>query len=414
MRARPAPANSTMLSFTVSTPPWRPSRRMTVASRSMTWSRNGGAPQVVGPPRAANRSLTPYGMPPRIGASEWLRRRSARRASARARSGSNAATALKRAPISISACRAASASSSGETALRRSIWARSGRVAKRYSRFTTRRPMLRSAAMRPALAMVLAVLLSACGGIAPPALPSPTPAPAGTSLADLAVYQGADREQMLIEGARKEGKAVLYTSNSQIEGLMTDFQKKYPFIKVDAVRGQNTEIQQRLREEFRANTVLADVVESSGEGMGQMVPLDVFQEYFSPDLAAYDESSITRGPGGNVLVLADREVYPGLAWNTNLVNSAEAPKTFDDLLDQKWKGKMGIVSSSTGTNWVGLLMNVKGEEYVKKIAQQQVKVQNITAAALTDLVVSGEVPMSPVIGYADVLQAQAKGAPIQW
>jgi len=268
--------------------------------------------------------------------------------------------------------------------------------------------------MRPALAMVLAVLLSACGGIAPPALPSPTPAPAGTSLADLAVYQGADREQMLIEGARKEGKAVLYTSNSQIEGLMTDFQKKYPFIKVDAVRGQNTEIQQRLREEFRANTVLADVVESSGEGMGQMVPLDVFQEYFSPDLAAYDESSITRGPGGNVLVLADREVYPGLAWNTNLVNSAEAPKTFDDLLDPKWKGKMGIVSSSTGTNWVGLLMNVKGEEYVKKIAQQQVKVQNITAAALTDLVVSGEVPMSPVIGYADVLQAQAKGAPIQW
>jgi iron(III) transport system substrate-binding protein len=263
------------------------------------------------------------------------------------------------------------------------------------------------------LVLVLAVLVSGCGGAAP-ATPTPTPSGGATSLADLAVYPSADREQMLIEGARKEGKAVLYTSNSQIEGLMTDFQKKYPFIKVDAIRGQNTEIQQRLREEFRANTVQADVVESSGEGMGQMVPLDVFQEYFSPDLAAYDDSSITRGPGGNVLVLADREVYPGLAWNTNLISSAEAPKTFDDLLDPKWKGKMGVVSSSTGTNWIGLLINVKGEDYVKKMAQQQVKVQNITAAALTDLVVSGEVPMSPLIGYANVLQVQAKGAPVKW
>jgi iron(III) transport system substrate-binding protein len=250
-------------------------------------------------------------------------------------------------------------------------------------------------------------------GCSPAAPPQPT-APAGRSLADLALYAGADREPMLVEGARKEGRAVLYTSNSQIEGLMADFQKKYPFIKVDAVRGQNTEIQQRLREEFRANSVKVDVVESSGEGMGQMVPMDVFQEYHSPDLAAYDDSSITRGPGGNVLVLADREVYNGFAWNTGLIRAEDAPRTFDDLLDPKLKGKIGVVSTSTGTNWVGMLMITKGEDYLKKLAQQQVKVQNITAAALTDLVVSGEIPLSPVIGYADVLQAQAKGAPIRW
>ncbi len=283
--------------------------------------------------------------------------------------------------------------------------------------------------------LVVALLLSACSGgsPAPPtqSAPAASQAKPGTtttgsgapaaaapgapkSLADLALYKGADREAGLAEGAKKEGKVTLYTSNIQIEGLMQDFQKKYPFLKVDAVRGQNTEIQARLREEFRANNVQADVVESSGEGMGQMLQLDVFQEFYSPDLDAFDESSVIKSPAGNVLVLADREVYPALAYNTKLISPGEAPKTFDDLLDPKWRGKMGIVSSSTGINWVGLLMNVKGEDYVRKIAQQQFKVQNITAAALTDLVVSGEIPMSPVIGYADVLQAQAKSAPIQW
>ena len=235
------------------------------------------------------------------------------------------------------------------------------------------------------------------------------------SLADLALYTGVDREQILIDGAKKEGgKVILYTSNSQIEGLMQDFQKKYPFLTVDVLRSQNTQIQQRLVEEFRANNVLADVVESSGTGMGQMAPLDFFQEFVSPDAAAYQDADITRGPGGNILTLADREIYSGMGWNTNLVKSDEAPKTLDDLLDPKWKGKMGLVSTSTGTDWVGMVVDTRGQDFVKQVAQQQFKVQNMSAAALLDLIVSGEIAMSPVMGYADVLMAQAKGAPVQY
>jgi iron(III) transport system substrate-binding protein len=250
---------------------------------------------------------------------------------------------------------------------------------------------------------------------APAAAAKPAANAAPMSLADLAVYTGADREQMLMAGAQKEGgKVVLYTSNSQIEGLMQDFQKKYPFLKVDVLRAMNVQIQQRLTEEFRANNVLADVVESSGTGMGQMVPLDFFQEFVSPDAQAYQDADITKGPGGNIVTLADREIYSVVGYNTNLIKAEDAPKTLDDLLDPRWKGKMGLVSSSTGIDWVGMLVIARGQDYVKQMAQQQFKVQDMTAAALLDLVVSGEIPMSPVMGYADVLQAQAKGAPVQW
>jgi iron(III) transport system substrate-binding protein len=248
---------------------------------------------------------------------------------------------------------------------------------------------------------------------AAPAKPAANAAP--MSLADLAVYTGADREQMLMAGAQKEGgKVVLYTSNSQIEGLMQDFQKKYPFLKVDVLRAMNVQIQQRLSEEFRANNVLADVVESSGTGMGQMLPLDFFQEFVSPDLSAYQDADITKGPGGNILTLADREIYSVVGYNTNLIKPEEAPKTLDDMLDPKWKGKMGLVSSSTGIDWVGMLVIARGQDFVKQMAQQQFKVQDMTAAALLDLVVSGEIAMSPVMGYADVLLAQNKGAPVEW
>ena len=52
------------------------------------------------------------------------------------------------------------------------------------------------------------------------------------SLTQLALYQGAGREQMLIEGAKREGKLTLYTSHTWFKTFIKDFEKKYPFIKV--------------------------------------------------------------------------------------------------------------------------------------------------------------------------------------
>src|SRR5262249_17746203 len=81
---------------------------------------------------------------------------------------------------------------------------------------------------------------------------------------DILHYKGADRLQRLIEGARKEGQVVLYSSMIVHQGVrpMADkFSKKYPFIKITYWRADSEDITQKLSAEVRANNVVADVFE---------------------------------------------------------------------------------------------------------------------------------------------------------
>ncbi len=110
----------------------------------------------------------------------------------------------------------------------------------------------------------------------------------------------------------------------------------------------------------------------------------------------------------------DRETYNSLGFNTTLISANDAPKSLKDLLDPKWKGKMSIVSTSTGVRWIGSVLNVMGREFLDKMAEQELKVQDMSGAALAGLVASGEVPLSPTIFDADVIVAKQKGAPIEW
>ena len=75
---------------------------------------------------------------------------------------------------------------------------------------------------------------------------------------------------------------------------------------------------------------------------------------------------------------------------------------------------MSIVNTTTGTRWIGNTLENFGREYLEKIAEQDVKVQNMAGAALAGLVVSGEVPLSPTIFDANITQAKQKGAPVDW
>jgi iron(III) transport system substrate-binding protein len=112
--------------------------------------------------------------------------------------------------------------------------------------------------------------------------------------------------------------------------------------------------------------------------------------------------------------LGDRETYNSLGFNLSLITPNEAPKTLKDLLDPKWKGKMAMVSTSTGVRWIGAMIETMGREFLDKMVEQELKVQDMSGAALAGLVASGEVPLSPTIFDADVTVAKQKGAPIDW
>jgi iron(III) transport system substrate-binding protein len=234
------------------------------------------------------------------------------------------------------------------------------------------------------------------------------------SPAELALYQGADREKLLLEGAKKEGQLTFYTSNTWVAGPVSQaFEKKYPFVKANVWRSDSKSLLKRLTEEVAAGRFLGDVVESSPEYMEILAKNNILQEYWSPDLKAYDDEAKMKGKKG-VYAWTNREIYISLGFNNKIIPAAEAPKTVKDYLDPKWKGKMSIAGTTTGVQWVGAVMDAMGREFLEKLGAQEISVQNMSGAALSGLVASGEVPLSPTIFNSNIFTHKQKGAPVEW
>jgi iron(III) transport system substrate-binding protein len=238
-------------------------------------------------------------------------------------------------------------------------------------------------------------------------------ASAPMSISQLALYQGADREKVLIEGAKKEGAFTLYGSHTWYRTVAKEFEKKFPFIKVSEFRTDGRNLIKRALEEIKAGQYIADVIATTGEQMDIMKREGVFLEHYIPDASQYPDEVKVKGKNG-FYYIGHYETYNSLGFNTSLIPPAEAPKTMNDLLNPKWKGKMSIVSTTTGTRWIGSTLESIGREFLEKMADQDVQVQNMSGAALAGLVVSGEVPLSPTIFDANITQAKQKGAPVEW
>ena len=136
--------------------------------------------------------------------------------------------------------------------------------------------------------------------------------------------------------------------------------------------------------------------------------------YTSVHLAKYPAYAKENATKGLVYWGIDRETYMGVGYNTNLIPATAVPKNYGDLLKPELKGKIGFVSNETGTRTLGAILNVKGEEFVKRLRVQEISLHNISGRAMADLVMSGEVALSPTIFRDHALEAKAKGAPIDW
>lgn len=233
------------------------------------------------------------------------------------------------------------------------------------------------------------------------------------SPAQLALYQGSDREEILVAGAKREGQFTLYTSHTWFRTFVKEFEKKYPFIKTSEWRNDSKNVIRKVLEESKSGRVLVDVVETTADGMGIIKREGVLQEYYSPQAPYYPNELKPRGKNG-FFYLPDRETYNSLAFNTKLIPPTTAPRNLKELLDPKWKGKMAITGTSTGVRWIGNVLDAMGRDYLDKMAEQEVSVQDMAPAALMGLVSSGEVPLSPTIFDANVTMAKQGGASVEW
>jgi iron(III) transport system substrate-binding protein len=256
--------------------------------------------------------------------------------------------------------------------------------------------------------IVLLLLLLPSGGWAQARKPS--------SIEELAKYLGADREQILYAGAKAEGKVVWYTSlaGGSYKEIVNVFEKKYPGVKVEAFRASGSDLTVKLEEETKARRNIADAIETTEGNLMFMRDGKLLRPYDSPHLKAYPEDAKERAPKGLYYWGLARESYIGFMYNKNLVSKEISQKNFEILLNPELKGKMGISIGETSGKIIGAMIRTKGEEFVKKLRAQEIKLYSIDAPALVNVIAGGEIVASPAIFQTHTLLAASKGAPLEW
>ena len=261
--------------------------------------------------------------------------------------------------------------------------------------------------------LIAAVAVAAAAAIVIWQAPAAAQPPPRANMAELSQYAGTDRLQRLIDGAKKEGTLSLYTSaqSDDMGALIAGFEKKYG-IKVSVWRAGSEKVLQRAVTEARGNRFTVDVVETNGPEMESMHREKVFQAVKSPHHANLIPAAVRPhgewvGTRLNVFVQA---------YNTNLIRKEDLPKTWDDLLQPRWKGKLGIEADDQ--DWLAGVTSELGEARGVKLFKDIVAANGMSVrkghTLLTQLVASGEIPFALTVYNYKAEQLKQKGAPIDW
>jgi iron(III) transport system substrate-binding protein len=236
------------------------------------------------------------------------------------------------------------------------------------------------------------------------------------SVRELAAYNKPDREKVLLEGAKKEGKVFWYTSltGGPNQEVPKAFEAKYPGIKVDVYRGSSEDLLARTLQEAQAKRYLVDTIETTPPVLKVLQEYKLLMPYFSSYLSHYPDDVKEKADKGLVSWGTDRESYIALAYNTNIVQGSAIPKSFDDLLKPELRGKIGFATTDTGSRVIGAMLLTKGAEFVQKLRTQDIALHAVSGRAILDMVISGELGLSPTIFLSHSRVSISKGAPIKW
>ena len=229
----------------------------------------------------------------------------------------------------------------------------------------------------------------------------------------VAAYAGADRQQRLVERAKDERELVLYTSLTvdDMSVLNEAFERKYG-IKVKMWRAAADKVLQRVVTEARGARFDVDVVELSAPALESLAREQLLAVVRSPNHADLLPAAL---PAHRKWVGSRFNVF-ALAYNTRLVTKNELPKTYTDLLDPRWKGRLGIESADD--DWFAEIVRAMGEEQGLSFFRKLVSTNGLSVrkghTLLTNMVASGEVPLALTVYNFTAEQVKQKGAPIEW
>jgi len=229
----------------------------------------------------------------------------------------------------------------------------------------------------------------------------------------LYMYQGADREQRLLEGARKEGTVALYTSLNLKDSVpITEaFEKKYPGVKVSLWRASSEKVVQRALTEARAGRFTPDVFETNGPEMDIFYREKLLDEFYSPTFKDLPQAAFPKHRHW----AADRFNFFVLGYNTNLVKPEDVPNSYADLLKPVWAGKVGLEASDV--DWFGAVVKGMGEEqglaYFRKLAEARPQMRT-GHTLMAELLAAGEIPLAATVYNHNIERLTKNGAPVKW
>jgi ABC-type Fe3+ transport system substrate-binding protein len=236
---------------------------------------------------------------------------------------------------------------------------------------------------------------------------------AESKLAALEKVAPQERQQRLYELAKNEGEAVIYANMdvSAMKPLTDGFMKRYPGTKAASVHFSGAAIITRLDVEARAGKPVSDVVLSGQLGVLALIEKKIAMRYRSPEREFFrnglkDKDGLWTAYMTNVMVSA---------YNTRQIKKEEAPRTVEDLLKPRWKGKLTMDSQSYV--WFGTMLQYLGEEaglrFMRQLNEQNISHQR-GRRLMTQLVAAGEFDMAVETNLNSVLTLNKQGAPLSF
>lgn len=261
--------------------------------------------------------------------------------------------------------------------------------------------------------LIMSFALFACATSTPTpiatALPTQSPVPITQPATATAQVEDPWVEQAKAEG----GQLMVYTSMNakDLDKVLAKFKETYPFVNIQYFRDTGENVIVKGLTEAQAGQYVADVYELDSASIGGQVQTELLAPFVSPESEAY--SVLLKDPGGYWTM--DRINTVVVAYNTNLVDPADAPKTWEDLLDPKWRGKMAV--EHTDIELLGDMASVWGQAraYVfwDGIAAQKPAIVD-GHTELAEALAAGTYAISPTTYAYRIEKLKADGQPIEW
>ncbi len=242
----------------------------------------------------------------------------------------------------------------------------------------------------------------------------PTPSYGKTSAEVLKAYEGLtgkERESKLIEGAKSEGKMVYYgtTAIDHIKRTFDEFRKRYPFIGIADYRSGSVNVYNKITTERLAKRYEVDVFDLEPGEVYAITKTGLVDPYLSPSRKGIMEEFMDK----EGYFTAFYHLAVALGYNTKYVRKEEAPKSYEDLLDPKWKGRMSL--DQTDMHLMGTLLEYWGKEkglsYFRKLAENDPSMRR-GKTLQAEILSAGEVHVAPwLYGYRPAA-LKREGAPV--